>query len=69
MEAKLKAALGEMNFLILALQTQLETAHDKIKSLEAKLLNERAAGEVLPVPPKPEVHKKKGNSEGIQDIR
>ena len=68
MEAKLKAALGEMNFLIIALQTQLETAHDKIKSLEAKLLNERA-DDALPMRPKPEAHKKKGNSEGIQDIR
>ena len=34
MEAKLKAALGEMNFLILALQTQLEAANKKIAELE-----------------------------------
>jgi len=67
MEAKLKAALGEMNFLILALQTQLETANAKIKSLEAERLNERA--DASPTPPKPEANKKKGNSESVQGIR
>lgn len=34
MEAKLKAMLGEMNFMILSLQTQLEAAQKKIAELE-----------------------------------
>jgi hypothetical protein len=35
MEARIKALLGEMNFTIIALQTQLEAAQNKIKELEA----------------------------------
>lgn len=35
MEPKIKAVLGEMNFTILVLQTQLEAALKKIKELEA----------------------------------
>lgn len=34
MEAKLKAALGEMTFTIIALQTQLEEARKRIAELE-----------------------------------
>ena len=37
MEAKLKAALGEMQFLIIALQTQLEAAQKRIKELEDRV--------------------------------
>lgn len=34
MEAKLKATLGELNFIVLALQTQLEAAQKRIAELE-----------------------------------
>ena len=34
MEARIKALLGEMNFTILALQTQLDAAQKKIVELE-----------------------------------